>query len=124
MMSALGGPVGFVENWARFLPEATVIREVSAPQSGYVAKIDGEALGLAVVGLGGGRVVERDLVNPAVGLSDVVRLGVKVSKGQTLGVVHAARSDQAEQAVRAVLAAITLSGSRPRVPDLIAERVG
>ncbi|MDG1167855.1 MAG: thymidine phosphorylase, partial [Sulfitobacter sp.] len=124
MLSALGGPVGFVENWARFLPEATVIREVSAPQSGYVAKIDGEALGLAVVGLGGGRVVERDLVNPAVGLSDVVRLGVKVSKGQTLGVVHAARSDQAEQAVRAVLAAITLSGSRPRVPDLIAERVG
>jgi thymidine phosphorylase len=124
MLSALGGPVGFVENWARFLPEATVIREVSAPQSGYVAKIDGEALGLAVVGLGGGRVVERDLVNPAVGLSDVVRLGVKVSKGQTLGVVHAARSDQAEQAERAVLAAITLSGSRPRVPDLIAERVG
>ena len=124
MLAALGGPVNFIEDWRRFLPEATVIRQVSAPQDGYVAKIDGEALGLAVVGLGGGRVVESDRVNPAVGLSDVVRLGTKVKRGQTLAVVHAVRSDQGDQAAEAVLQAIKLSGSRPKVPDLIIERVG
>lgn len=124
MLAALGGPVGFVDNWARFLPEATVIREVTAPRDGYVATIDGEALGLAVVGLGGGRVVESDRVNPAVGLSDVVRLGQQVRRGQTLAVVHAARSDEGARAAEAVLGAIKLSGSRPRVPELILERVG
>ncbi|MFC6639122.1 thymidine phosphorylase [Sulfitobacter sp. JBTF-M27] len=124
MLSALGGPVNFNENWRRFLPEATVIRQVSAPHDGYVAKIDGEALGLAVVGLGGGRVVENDRINPAVGLSDVVRLGTKVTRGQTLAVVHAVRSDQGDAAAQAVLQAIKLSGSRPKVPDLIIERVG
>ncbi|MEC7964314.1 MAG: thymidine phosphorylase, partial [Pseudomonadota bacterium] len=30
MVAAQGGPVQFVENWARFLPEAPVIREVTA----------------------------------------------------------------------------------------------
>ena len=124
MISALGGPVSFVDNWARFLPEANVIREVTAPANGYVAAIDGEALGLAVVGLGGGRVVESDVVNPAVGLSNVARLGTKITKGQTLAVVHATRSDQADRAEEQVLAALTLSGSRPKVPELILERIG
>ena len=124
MISALGGPVSFVDNWARFLPEANVIREVTAPANGYVAAIDGEALGLAVVGLGGGRVVESDVVNPAVGLSNVARLGTKITKGQTLAVVHATRSDQADRAEGQVLAALTLSGSRPKVPELILERIG
>ncbi|MEW9920871.1 thymidine phosphorylase [Marimonas sp. MJW-29] len=124
MLAAQGGPVSFVENWQRFLPEATVIREVKAEEDGYVARIDGEALGLAVVGLGGGRVVESDRVDPAVGLSDVARLGARVAKGQPLAVIHASRSDEAEAAQRAVRDAITLSGSSPRVPDLILERVG
>ncbi|KAJ03010.1 thymidine phosphorylase [Sulfitobacter mediterraneus] len=124
MLAALGGPVSFVENWQRFLPEATVIRAVKAPCAGYVTAIDGEALGLAVVDLGGGRKIEGDEVNPAVGLSEVVRLGTKVSSGQTLAVVHASRSDLADQAALAVQAAMTLSDTSAQVPDLILERVG
>ncbi len=124
MVSALGGPVNFVEDWQRFLPEATVIRQVSAPHDGYIAQINGEALGMAVVSLGGGRVLEGDCVNPAVGISDMVRLGTQVKRGQTLAVVHAVRSDQADRAAHSVLGAITLSGSRPKVPEQIIERVG
>ena len=124
MIAATGGPVGFVENWRRFLPEANVIREVSAPVAGFVRAIDGEALGLAVVELGGGRKVESDLVNPAVGLSDVVRLGTRVAKGQCIAVVHAMRSDDADRAAAAVKAAITLGNTKPKVPALIIERVG
>ena len=54
MVAAQGGPLAFVDNWARFLPEANVIREVPAAQGGYVSAINAEALGLAVVALGGG----------------------------------------------------------------------
>ncbi|MDX5402606.1 MAG: thymidine phosphorylase, partial [Rhodobacterales bacterium] len=70
MVAAHGGPVRGVEAGARFRPEATVIREVKAAQAGYVAAMDGHALGLTVVQLGGGRQVEGDRVDPAVGLSD------------------------------------------------------
>jgi thymidine phosphorylase len=124
MIAAMGGPVKFTENWERFLPEATVIREVSASKSGFITAIDGEALGLSVVALGGGRTVESDRINPSVGYSDVVRLGVKVTKGQPLGVVHAVRGDKADAAEHALKDAITIGPAKPVVPNLIHERIG
>jgi thymidine phosphorylase len=124
MIAAMGGPVSFVENAARFLPEATVIREVKAPRDGVVTAIDGEALGLTVVGLGGGRMVEKDRINPAVGLSEVVRLGTKVSRGQTLCVVHAARPGEADRAAAQVIGTVTIGPSAMKLPDLVLERVG
>ncbi len=123
MIAHQGGPVAFVEEWPRFLPEAPVIREVAAREAGHVAAIDGEALGLAVVDLGGGRKVEGDRVDTAVGLSDVVRLGQRVAKGQPLARVHAARESQAEAAVRAVRAAVTLAPEAPEPPPLVHERL-
>ncbi|MGD9295614.1 MAG: thymidine phosphorylase, partial [Roseobacter sp.] len=124
MVSAMGGPVQFVENWQRFLPEATVIREVSSLSEGHVSGIDGEALGLAVVALGGGRQIESDLIDPAVGLSQVVRLGQNVGKGQPLAVVHASRPDAADRAVAAVRAAISITPHKSvGSPDLILERI-
>ena len=124
MIAAAGGPVSFVQDWRRFLPQADVIREIPAPATGFVRTIDGEALGLAVVGLGGGRKVETDPIHPAVGLSDVVRLGTQVTRGQPIAVVHAARPDDADRAAAAVTSAITLGGTKPTLPDLIIERVG
>ena len=91
MVYGLGGPRNFVEDWGRYLPEATVIREIPAPEGGHVAAIDGEALGLAVVRLGGGRTVETDMIDPAVGLSDVVRLGARVEKGAAVRRSHRRR---------------------------------
>tara|TARA_R110002049_G_scaffold29972_5_gene102143 strand:+ start:16100 stop:17404 length:1305 start_codon:yes stop_codon:yes gene_type:complete len=124
MLAAMGGPVGFAEDWQRFLPEATVMRSVPAPRAGYVTAIDGAALGLAVVDLGGGRVVEADQIDPAVGLSDVVRLGDAVQQGQSLAMVHAARPGAADLAAAAVQAAITIGDAPEPVPALILERVG
>lgn len=121
MIARMGGPLGFVETPERFLPEAPVIREVTSLETGYVGAIDGEALGLAVVGLGGGRQRESDLVDPAVGLSEVVTLGQRIAKGQPLARIHAAREGQAEQAAKAVRAAITLSDAAPKAREIVHE---
>ncbi|WP_170368771.1 thymidine phosphorylase [Ruegeria arenilitoris] len=123
MMAAVGGPLGLVEDWARYLPEASVILEVTAQDEGYVTAMDGEALGLAVVALGGGRQVESDVIDPAVGLSGLVRLGEKVSDGTPLAVVHAAREDAAQRAAQAVRAAITIGPAPVPVPELVQERI-
>lgn len=124
MIAAMGGPVQFVESWARFLPEATVIREIAAPVSGYVTAMDGEALGMAVVDLGGGRKVEGDALNLAVGLSDLARIGDKVTRGQPLAVVHAARASDADRAETTLRAAITISARPVASPELILDRIG
>ena len=123
MMAAVGGPLGLVENWARYLPEASVILEVTAQDEGYVTAMDGEALGLAVVALGGGRQVESDVIDPAVGLSGLMRLGDRVSVGTPLAVVHAAREDAAQRAAEAVRAAITIDPKPVQTPDLVHERI-
>lgn len=122
MVYGLGGPLHFTENCQRFLPEAPVIRQIPALKAGTVTAMDGEALGMAVVALGGGRRVETDPVNPAVGLTDLVGLGDKVAKGQPLGVVHAARESQADAAVAAVQNAITLGKAAKPLP-LVLETV-
>ncbi len=123
MMAAVGGPIRFVDTWERFLPEASVIQEVPAPRDGFVTAIDGEALGLAVVALGGGRQVESDVIDPAVGFSNILRLGDKVSKGMPLAVVHAAREGAAKQAAQSVNAAITIGDERVEPPCLVHERI-
>ena len=124
MVAMMGGPLRFAEDWRRFLPEAPVIREVVAPEAGYIAAMEGEALGLAVVALGGGRQVESDKVDPAVGLSDMVRIGGWVEKGAPICRVHAAQENAAEAAEAAVLRAIVIAAEAPEKPELILERVG
>lgn len=124
MIAAMGGPLGFVDDWERFLPEPDVIREVRATTSGYITEINGEHLGLTVVTLGGGRQIESDAIDPAVGLSGLVRLRDKVEKGTVLGVIHAGREDAARAAEQAMREAITIGPTPCLVPDLIHERVG
>ena len=123
MVVAQGGPAGFVEQAACSLPQADVVLEVTAPHAGYVSVINGEALGLAVVGLGGGRRVESDQINPAVGLRNVVTLGCWVERGDLLAQVHAARSGHAERAVQQVRQAVRLSETAPEPLPLIYDRV-
>ena len=123
MVAAQGGPVRFVEDWPRFLPEATVIRELTADRAGHVAAMDGQSMGLVVISLGGGRQVETDPVDPAVGLSDVVPLGARVVQGQPLLRIHAKREEHARQAEAALSRAITIADTAPDLPPLVHERV-
>ncbi|SDE85559.1 thymidine phosphorylase [Limimaricola pyoseonensis] len=122
MLHALGGPSDMAENWQAHLPRAAVIREAKAESDGHLAAIDGEALGRAVVGLGGGRKVESDVIDPAVGLTGVARLGAKLSAGDPLLTIHARDAAEAEEAERAVRAAMTL-GAAPDLSDLVRERI-
>ncbi|MBE0414225.1 thymidine phosphorylase [Yoonia sp.] len=122
MVAALGGPPDMAEDWRTHLPRAPIVCDITAPIAGHIAAIDGAALGRAVVALGGGRRVETDRINPAVGLTDVVGLGDYLERGQPLCTVHAASEDAAEAAAQAVRAAITI-GVAPKAGPLIIERI-
>ena len=106
-----------------YLPEAPVIGDVTAPEAGFLTAIDGQALGRSVVRLGGGRLRGGDPVDPAVGLSALVRLGQSIGRGEPLALVHAASNETAQAAARAVRAAITIGAAPGDLPPLIHERV-
>lgn len=122
MIHAMGGPPDMADDWPTHLPAAPVIGDVTAPEGGFVSAIDGEALGLAVVALGGGREIESDRIDPSVGLSGVVRLGTRVARGDPIATIHAADEDAATAAAHAVRAAITL-GDAPADTSLILEEL-
>lgn len=124
MVAAQGGPADFVERWPDRLPSAPVVMEVPALADGFVARIDGYALGHAVVHLGGGRLRERDKVNPSVGLSDLAGIGEETGEGVPLAMVHAATEDAAREAVKAVQEAYVILDSPPEEPALVQKRIG
>ena len=123
MISLMGGPINFGQDFNRYLPEATAVIEVFAPEAGYLAQWDGRSLGNIVVKLGGGRLVETDQVDHAVGFSEIVSIGTKLSKGSPILKIHAARIDHAEEAKRQVLAAFKLSDSAPKETELVLKRI-
>jgi thymidine phosphorylase len=73
-----------------------VIQEVPSPATGVIQGWNAQALGEVVVDLGGGRRIEADKIDPAVGLDQILRIGTNVTRGQPLARVHAARIDHAQ----------------------------
>jgi len=105
---ALGGPFDLLEAPGRGLPQALCVLPVLADEAGQVAAVDGRALGIAVIALGGGRTRPQDGIDHAVGLSEVAGLGERVDAHHPLCLVHAADEAQARQAAIAVAAAFRI----------------
>jgi thymidine phosphorylase len=87
-----------------------------------VASINTEHLGHAIIELGGGRKKLGDVLDHAVGLEMLVRLGDEVEVGQPI--MHVFAKPEAAAKVRAeLLSAITISDNRVDPPPLIVERI-
>mgnify|MGYP006267293921 CR=1 FL=1 len=123
MIRALGGPHDLLERPDAHLAAAPVRRDVPAPGPGVVSGMDVRALGMAVVELGGGRRRGDDVVDPAVGLGGIARIGDEVGPDRPLATVHARDEDSAERAGQAVRAALRI-GRPCKPPPLIHDRVG
>jgi len=123
MVSALGGPSDFIDNPSRYLACAPIILPVPAARSGWLASCATRDLGMVVVELGGGRTKPSDTINPAVGISDILPLGVRVEKGEPIAVVHAASSEDAERAIRRIEDCYGIADSVPEIAAPILERI-
>ena len=110
MVKGLGGPGDILERAGAILPAAPVRMVVRARTAGRVASIDTRALGLAVIGLGGGRRVESDAVDPAVGLTDLAGIGRQLARNDPIAVVHARDQASGEAAALAVALAYRTGG--------------
>jgi thymidine phosphorylase len=119
MVNALGGPADLMERPDAYLEQAPIVVPVPALASGYATATNCRALGLAVVGLGGGRVRPQDAIDFAVGLDGLIELGDKVEEGQPLAMVHARTEAAAAKAVREVQAAYEIDRTRAAAVPMI-----
>lgn len=119
MVSALGGPKNFVEKPWDSMKKANIITEVRASQHGYIAQMDTRAIGMSVVGLGGGRTAPTQQVDHSVGFDRILPLGVQVNRGEVIARVHAKDENSADRAVEQFNNALTYSEESPELPPVI-----
>jgi len=104
------------------LPESENQISLPAPISGTVVAVDAEAIGRASLLLGAGRTGTIDRINPAVGLSNLRKIGESVGAGEPLCVIHASKDwKNREEIFRALENAFQLSETPVNPPPLVRE---
>ena len=125
MVRALGGPADLLERPGAHLPETPVRRDVFAGRDGFVGRIDARSIGLAVLGLGGGRRRPGDVIDAAVGFTGLAALGTPVggASSQALGTVLARSEDAAAAAAALLRQAYTIADVPPETRYPVLARI-
>jgi thymidine phosphorylase len=120
MVVALGGPADVRGS----LPSAPVQRAVAPARPGVVTGMDCRAVGLVVTGLGGNRRREDDVIDPAVGLTEIAPVGAQVGPERPLAVVHARDEAGWEAAAARLRAAVRTGEEAPEPAPVVAMSIG
>jgi thymidine phosphorylase len=119
MIAALGGPADFVERPDRYLPKSKYAAAIYASNEGYLASVDARRVGMAIIGLGGGRARMDDKLDLSTGFVDMVPTGEWIESGRPLAVAHAATEGSLARAIDDYRKACTVSPSPPKPRPLI-----
>ena len=120
LVRAQGGNAAVIDN-PGLLPEAKLRQPVAAVKTGYVARVDAMQVALAVLRLGGGRARADARIDPAVGVTELAKVGDKVAVGAPLCLVHANEAAAAAAAVDLLERAIEIAEAPPAAIELVGE---
>jgi len=121
---AQGGDPSVCDDPSGVLPLVRESFKVESRRSGYITAVETTEIGNAIAALGGGRVRIDDTIDATVGFLSEIKIGDKVTAGQTLGVVFSRQESRAREAVSRIQAAYQV-GEEPKgnLPTLIKEIV-
>jgi thymidine phosphorylase len=97
---AQGGDADALED----LPVSGEVREVTAPEGGYVARFGALGIGRAALALGAGREKKDDEVDPGAGVEVLVKVGDRIEEGMPVARLYGGRNaDRAQTLVQEAL---------------------
>lgn len=120
-LASQGGDASVVDEPER-LPTAKQLIEVLAKESGFVASIAAEQMGLAAMLLGAGRATKESSIDLSVGIVLRKKIGDAVQAGETLAVVHA-NEVGVEEAIARIYESIVIRPESVKPPSLIVGEV-
>ena len=106
------------------LPQAAHAQVITAPESGWLGRLDARAVGVAAWRLGAGRARKEDPVSPAAGVICLAKPGDRVERGQPLLELRAGAESRFAAAREALAGAIEIGPARPAAGPLVLERIG
>lgn len=90
------------------LPQAPVQLEAVCSRTGYIKHISADKVGLVSMHLGGGRATKESEIDLSVGIVLKKKVGDKVSRGDSLGTIHAKNLEDAKKAAEMLDACYTV----------------
>jgi pyrimidine-nucleoside phosphorylase len=105
------------------LPTAPVVREVVAPQAGFVRAIGAIDVGMAALRLGAGRRTKDDEIDHAVGILCLKKRGDAVAAGEPIAELHARDDASAVPAGDEVLAAYAFGDEPAPARPIVLETI-
>ncbi len=122
IVKAQGGDPRAITDLSR-LPQAKHRTTVNASRSGYVGRIDSEAIGLAAMALGAGREKTTDVIDFGVGFVLEKKVGDLVKAGEPLVTVHYNDAKRLDDVKARVTKAYGLADAPPAPRPLVLERL-
>jgi pyrimidine-nucleoside phosphorylase len=112
------GDPAVVDDYGR-LPSAPDREAVTAPRSGYLARLDAELVGRASVALGAGRNRVDEAIDPAVGIVVLAAPGDQVRAGDAVLELHCRSRGRVDEAVALASRALSIADAPPAARPLI-----
>ncbi len=119
MVSSLGGKTDWLEDDEKF-PQAKYVRKLPAPKRGYVHTINAGMIARGVQMLS---MDKKGKYEPAVGVSEIRKVGTQVKQGEPLMMIHYNDETRLDSSLDYLRSAYRLAPKRPNPPKLIVERV-
>lgn len=123
MIHALGGPSDFMEDPWRSMQRANIIVGVSAPKAGYITGMQTRDIGMAVVGLKGGRIANGQQIDHSVGFDRILPISTRINRGDIVARVHASDQNAATAASQQYLAALIINEQQAEEPAVIYQTI-
>src|SRR5208283_4270610 len=121
LVAAQGGDPAVIDDPMR-LPGARFTQEVGAGDAGYVVDVDPMAIAQAALLLGAGRAKVSAAVDPAVGLTDLLKVGERVPRRGRLCTIRANDESLLAEALPLIQAAFRI-GERPAAPGILIDEL-
>ena len=119
MVEAQGGDASMIDDPDK-IPKAKYIRKMPAPKRGYVHTINAGMIARGVQLLAQNKKGHYD---PAVGVSNISKVGTQVKQGEPLMMIHYNDEARLDSALEYLRSAYRLAPKRPNPPQLVVERV-
>jgi pyrimidine-nucleoside phosphorylase len=119
MLKAQGADTTCIDDLEK-LPKAMFVKKLPAPKRGYVHTIDAKLL---VEGVRQLATLKNGKLDPAVGVTQIQKVGAQIKQGEPLLVIHYNDESKLEAAIDAFREAYRLAPKRPNPTELVCERV-
>lgn len=117
-ISAQGGDVSLIDNTDLF-PKSSFEYQIIAEKSGYILKMNAEAIGLCAMELGAGRKTKEDKIDYTAGIVLNKKVGEKIIAGDVLATLFTNNNKSVDEAKKLFLSALSFTDSVPKKSELI-----